>query len=265
MSANVIVIPIYKEVPNAEEKITLLQCINIFRKHDICILCPEELNLMLYYIVFDELGKDVMEERFPIQYFESIQGYNKLMLNKIFYDRFSRWDYMLIYQLDAYVFRDELDFWASKNYDYIGAPWFNKHGKLQQETVGNGGFSLRKISSFIRLFDDHSEKLLSYKGLRHIYACRGPLRKAFFIISGLLGFCNSINWFMEKYVINEDIYFSALKYKIKHPFISPSVEIAMNFSFEEGPEILYKQNGGKIPFGCHAWEKHLSFWRSHIK
>ena len=30
---------------------------------------------------------------------------------------------MLIYQLDAYVFKDELLNWANKGYDYIGAPW----------------------------------------------------------------------------------------------------------------------------------------------
>ncbi len=30
---------------------------------------------------------------------------------------------MLIYQLDAYVFKGEWLFWANQEYDYIGAPW----------------------------------------------------------------------------------------------------------------------------------------------
>ena len=30
---------------------------------------------------------------------------------------------MLIYQLDAFVFQDDLAYWCQQNYDYIGAPW----------------------------------------------------------------------------------------------------------------------------------------------
>jgi hypothetical protein len=41
------------------------------------------------------------------------------MKSKQFYERFVAYDYMLIYQLDAYVFKDELDDWSAKGYDLL--------------------------------------------------------------------------------------------------------------------------------------------------
>lgn len=35
----------------------------------------------------------------------------------------------MIYQLDAWVFNDELSSWCSLGYDYIGAPFFPYRGK----------------------------------------------------------------------------------------------------------------------------------------
>ncbi|MFR6542216.1 MAG: DUF5672 family protein [Butyricimonas virosa] len=33
--------------------------------------------------------------------------------------------------IDAFVFRDELTYWCTLNYDYIGAPWLCKWKYLQ--------------------------------------------------------------------------------------------------------------------------------------
>lgn len=45
------------------------------------------------------------------------------MLSAEFYERFLAWDYILLCQTDAFVFRDELADWCARGYDYIGAPW----------------------------------------------------------------------------------------------------------------------------------------------
>ena len=81
------------------------------------------------------------------------------MLNPNFYQRFRRFEYILIYQLDAFVFSDRLEEFCRLGYDYIGAPWplgdGNKHNEeLVVEgnhflTVGNGGFSLRRVQACI--------------------------------------------------------------------------------------------------------------------
>lgn len=63
---------------------------------------------------------------FPDTYFKGIAGYNRLMMSPEFYETFAQWEYILIYQTDAWVFSDRLSEWCSKGYDYIGAPWIPK-------------------------------------------------------------------------------------------------------------------------------------------
>ena len=62
-------------------------------------------------------------ETFDPAYFTSIQGYNRLLLSTEFYQRFLGSAYLLICQLDVFVFRDELAGWVARGYDYVGAPW----------------------------------------------------------------------------------------------------------------------------------------------
>ena len=82
------------------------------------------------------------------------------MLSPEFYRRFSDTDYILVCQLDAYIFRDELLSWCKKEYDYIGAPWsapalyrmpilrlwrryFHSRRRTEKDfKVGNGGLSI---------------------------------------------------------------------------------------------------------------------------
>jgi hypothetical protein len=129
-------------------------------QHSIVFVHPESLDVST--INFD--GR-ISSEKFPDHYFKSVFGYNRLMLTASFYERFSHSKFILIYQLDAYVFRDELLYWCSKDYDYIGAPWIttpnkgfkkvlslfdSKKKKARSEIfykVGNGGFSLRKVNT----------------------------------------------------------------------------------------------------------------------
>lgn len=49
-------------------------------------------------------GRDYKIERFPNEYFQNVNGYSWLLLLIDFYSRFIRYDYLLIYQLVAFVF-----------------------------------------------------------------------------------------------------------------------------------------------------------------
>ena len=60
---------------------------------------------------------------FDQSYFSTPAGYNRLLLTTQFYEKFLDYDYILIYHLDALLFRDELTMWCGQGYDYIGAPW----------------------------------------------------------------------------------------------------------------------------------------------
>jgi len=67
---------------------------------------------------------------------------------------FGKYDYILIYQTDCWVFEDNLDYFVELEYDWYGAPWYQPHIGLTN-VVGNGGFSLRKISKMIEITETH--------------------------------------------------------------------------------------------------------------
>lgn len=264
-SKNVVVIPVYKKEPEETEIRSLRQALTVLGAHDVRLAGPRGLDLSAYEAVYRSFGRPVETETFDPSYFSSVAGYNKLMLSRCFYERFAAWDYLLIYQLDAWVFKDELDAWCAKGYDYIGAPWMKLNGKLDENNSGNGGFSLRKIATFIELFD-HQGLLWGHKGLACRYRYRGPLRRRFYILLGLFGWRNRLRGFPGKGKENEDLFFAALKHKKRKPFRIPSSREAMYFSFEESPAMLFEQTGHALPFGCHAWEKweYETFWKRFI-
>ena len=58
------------------------------------------------------------------KYFISKESYSRLLVSKSFYEAFSEYEYILIYQPDCLVFSDQLLEWCKKGNDYIGAPWY---------------------------------------------------------------------------------------------------------------------------------------------
>lgn len=81
-------------------------------------------------------------------WFESICSYNKLCLNPDFYKIFSNYKYMMIFQLDGYMFYNDLDSFVKLDYDYYGALHYSPYLKC-----GNGGISLRKVSKMISVLE----------------------------------------------------------------------------------------------------------------
>ncbi|EKE19227.1 MAG: hypothetical protein ACD_9C00076G0005 [uncultured bacterium] len=235
MSKAIVIIPVYKDNLSLLEKASLVQCCKTLRRHPLSLICPRDLDTNVYTDILKEYEINFNIVEFPPEYFAGIAGYNRLMLNINFYERFKMYEFMLIYQLDAYVFRDELDYWCSQGYDYIGAPWFEGYGSCGNESVllkdaGNGGFSLRNIASFIDVLNSGGESGVIVKN---------------FIDSGA----------------NEDGFFSLCAKKVNGNFNVAQPDVAMHFSFECMPEKLYEMTGKKLPFGCHAWEKYNSdFW-----
>lgn len=238
-----VVIPIYKTELTEIEKMSLNQCNNVLGNYDIFYASPKGLNP-------SELLLPFKNEEFDPEYFKDISGYNRLMLEPHFYERFLKYDYILIYQLDAFVFRDELATWCNKNYDYIGSPWiatqtpfskvsnFFASKKLKKRApiffkVGNGGFSLRKTKTFYEV----SKKLVN--------KIQEQLKKK-----------------DEIYAI-EDVFWS-LKVPTFFPeFSIPDYKEAVKFSIDRKPKLALKINKNELPFGCHGINKPkvLKFWK----
>ncbi len=227
-----VVIPVYKELAEASEKRSFWQCSEVLKDYPIVLVVPESMNTSYYEALIDH---PVFIERFPDVYFQDVISYSKLLLSRLFYERFLLYEYILLYQLDAWVFRDELQFWAGKGYDYIGAPWLdappmeNKKRPLVNlskrlvNKVGNGGLSLRRVSSHIRW---------------------APWASFVF------------RWLPK----NEDLIWTLFV-----PFYKPTVAEALRFAFERLPQKSYERTSHHLPFGCHAWQKYQpDFWKAFI-
>lgn len=261
----VVVIPIYKRNLNDDERMSLIQCFKILKKHTVCLVCPSELKMDLYEDIAEEHSVRLTIERFPETFFEGIVGYNELMMTLCFYSRFQKYEYILIYQLDAWVFRDELDEWCQKGYDYIGAPWFKNYGTHEDGynlcAVGNGGFSLRKVKYFV--------DLLSYRG--PLKSCKTlnlkpSLKNILYKILYSVGYQNNVKYYRRDPTLFEDVFFSLFLSNTRFQPKVPDVETASLFSFEKSPSFLFS-NTNKLPFGCHGWKKYEYdiFWSRYIK
>jgi hypothetical protein len=251
----VIVVPIYKKEIADYEKTSLLQCIRILGKsYPITFITYKSLDLSQYKSI---IPKELVVNFtfFEESYFNDIRGYNELMLSANFYSCFLEYEYILIHQLDAFVFKDELSYWCNKNYDYVGAPWINpgwheealnyiyittgllkkskqkikEYKKNNSLMVGNGGFSLRKVKSF--------------------YLISLSLRKK-----------------LRKWEKNEDVFWSIVA-PVKFPFFKiPNISTARAFAFEMNPQEQYLLNKMNLPFGCHGFTKYdIDFWKPFIQ
>lgn len=110
-----VVIPIYLPSLSNSERISLEQCLKLLSSYSIVVIKPESLDLddIINFFGLTHI------EAFPDKHFVSLRAYNKLVLSEEFYRSFQHYTYMLIYQLDAYVFKDELLNWANKGLSLI--------------------------------------------------------------------------------------------------------------------------------------------------
>lgn len=258
-----IVIPIYKASLSRYEQISLERCFTVLRNYPIIGVKPYNFDIDVCYSQFSFHKFTSFNDDF----FKSISGYNRLMLSDAFYQSFSEYDFILIYQLDCFVFDDQLQEWCMRGYDYIGAPWLSTYQspdliksvkenflrkyhiirnirdkenpdlpsqKQFQNTVGNGGFSLRRVAKFIDVCRKYREEIDLYNRNDH-------------------------------HTYNEDVFFSIELNRLRPVLKIPNYKIASHFALENSPEIGLALNKGKLPFGCHDWDEYVDFWRPYFK
>ena len=80
------------------------------------------------------------------------QTYSSLLKMPTFWEYFTEWSHVLIYQTDALIMRKIDDVYFQ--YDYIGAPWDRKN-QWVKHCAGNGGFSLRRVQAMIDACECH--------------------------------------------------------------------------------------------------------------
>ena len=269
MSSVCVIIPIYTTHLTSDEELSFRQTLRVLGHHSISLVCPDALDISYYTHFANEMGVRLGAERFPNVYFQGVPGYNRLLLSPFFYERFSAYNYILICQTDAYVFRDELDKWCEKGYDYIGAPLVGNYRDEVFSTrmrVGNGGFSLRRISSFLSFFNSRKNVFSGPQLIRRINLWGKPYTRILVWLMMVLGWRNSPSVVADRWKYNEDDFWSGLLNGTRYQLRTPEIAEAIRFSFERFPSELYEMNHHQLPFGCHAWRKYQyeSFWSKYI-
>lgn len=260
----VIIVPVYKSIGNLSEMevCSLRQLKAVLGHYPVCIVAAENFAVDDYVQYFN--CSNIFTEKFKEYFFKDISSYNRLCLSRSFYERFLPFNYMLIYQLDAYVFRDDLAYWIKQGYDFIGAPFYQNCRGVFDEIlwqVGNGGFSLRSVKK--------SYKLVSaIHFYRNLLRASRKLRCENFITkllkkTGIIDLSLIHSIVLNRY--NEDVVHGVHAKEIIKDFRVAPVQTAWRFSFEGNPSHLYQLNHNQLPFGCHGWDKYEpEFWEHFI-
>lgn len=218
----VTVVPAYQATLAASEAFALIQ-LKRLSVHNISLVCPRHLEVTAYL----ELIPDLRVIRLPEEHFTSVQSYNALMLQPWFYELFANdYEWMLVYQLDAFLLSNHITDFCESGYHYFGAPWrigfpqsrflFNRWPitiNRKRFHVGNGGLSLRHLEKTV--------DLLQRK--------QAHISKTFFMEDVFFGYWGSI-----------DDHFKACP-----------ADIAATFSLESHPEYWVKLTE-KLPMGFHG-------------
>lgn len=274
----VVIIPVYKAVENLKdyEKISIHNTVKVLgANYSIYLIHPETFDINQYLDFFNYSFKN---KSFHSKYFKDQIGYNTLCLSKHFYESWTDYSHMMIIQSDAYIFRDEIKSYIQ--FDYIGAPWIKSPIRIDTPIntypVGNGGFSLRNISSVIKIFSSN-KKLMGYDTLRRTIFMHhakkqnekklSPFQKLNYLMESIYIYF-FLNSFKKVYNLNyffEDVLLGIMAgAKFKNFKVAPFEE-AVKFAFECEPSKLYNITNQTLPMGCHAFNCHeTDFWKSHI-
>ena len=263
-----VVVPGYKRTEfTSDEEISFRHLEHFLGRYDRFLAVPRSLDI-------ERPGFQI--RRFDDSYFGSTMAYNKLMLSPTFYQAFAQYRYVLTYHLDALVFSDRLLEWCAMGWDYVGAPWLpcSDSPWVGTPRVGNGGFSLRKVSSFLRVLSSDTywidpacywESIASGKPwyLRSLHLPR----KWFKHIKKF----NNVQTELDLWPLrpdgtkNEDHFWSDRAAHYYAPFTVAPFQTGLQFAFEVAPRHCFELNERSLPFGCHAWPRYdRSFWESYL-
>ena len=248
-----------------DEQISFRHLRRFLGRYDKYLVVPRSLQ-------FDYPGFKI--KAFDDKFFGSVEAHRKLLFSPRFYKSFADYKYILIYHPDALVFSDQLEFWCQLDFDYIGAPWV-KHedapyfGLAAYEgKVGNGGFALMKIESFLRIFRSTVYCISPSEYWRSTYSQKALSARLWNLPKWLLKHLrrfNGVRWELARFNSNDDNFWANRASHYYPQFKIAPLKTALGFAFECVPRHCFELNNHALPFGCHAWAKYdRQFWEPHL-
>jgi len=239
-----VVVPAPRAVLGPDEVVSVRHLRRHLGAHDIYLVAPEGVEPAV---------AELPVQRFHPRFFRSRFTFSALLMHPRFYEAFRRYDYVLLHHLDSLVLSDELNAWCRAGYDYVGAPWTRRapDGGIVLAGAGNGGFSLRRVSSC----------------LAALAVTRRPLNRARTRARHLraLGKRVAVRRVLAPPFLHEDKFWSYEVPRLCPWFRVAPAETALRFAFETEPRFCFERNGGRLPFGCHDWTRYdRAFWEPYL-
>ncbi|HUI06233.1 MAG TPA: DUF5672 family protein [Verrucomicrobiae bacterium] len=248
----------------ADELISLRHLTHYLGRHDRYMIAPR--NGTSEYPGFTVL-------RFPNRFFGSPAAHDRLMLWPKFYETFRDYKYILCYHLDSLVFSDQLEQWCGMDWDYIGPPWLKcpELPWVDVERVGNIGFALLKVDSFLKVLYSPRYQTDPDEYWRRHYAGTPPRVRLVNLPKKYLKrlpVFNSVRWQMRRWLLagqHSDTFWSDQAKKYNPEFRIADVGTSLRFAFEAAPRICFERTNRTLPFGCHAWARYdRAFWEPYL-
>lgn len=256
----IIIIPTHRPNITSDDKISLTHLKKYLGKYDIFFVIPKSISSK----TFKSLGFRV--KKVNNRFFGTIRNYSNLLLTKKFYESFKKYDFMLVYQLDALVFSNRINDWMDSGYDYVAAPWFKpiigflSHSKNSPPSGGNGGFSLRNIQKTIKILDIVNKS--ASRTSTNLF-----IRRFWFLVAVITGKAHGV-WLNAPaidYPFYEDGFWALEAPKYDSTYKIAPFKVALKFAFERFPTKSFDINNKKLPFGCHAWKRYdKKFWEPFL-
>jgi uncharacterized protein DUF5672 len=260
-----IVVPLSKRPTlTPDEQISLRHAIHYLSRYDKYLVAPP--GATFEHPAFQ---KKVLAGKF----FGSVAAHARMVTAPSFYEAFADYKYILIYHLDSLALSDQLEQWCQTDLDYIGPPWINCPDSpwVTRERVGNSGFALIKIQSFLKVLYSPKPSVDPNQYWQEQYGSKPKhiqylnLPKKFL---KQLPMFNSSRFHMLRWLRNRseaDIFWSDEAIHYYPEFKIADLATGLRFAFEVSPSVCFERNHHQLPFGCHAWPRYdRSFWEPYL-
>ena len=261
-----VVTPIYKPNLDPDEALALAHNLKTLAQSPWILIHPPSNRSLINAIIAQHPNMSITSIELDAHHFTSIKSYNKMLLSSFFYRQFASYSHILIAQLDTLIFGDHLSDWVALGYAYVGSPWYlgidNPKQPLQWLGGGNGGLSLRNIQASLEVL---ARPRWLYRAIRRYEQQSLPgerLRAELRALRQLLERSDGASNTPRMY---EDLFWSFIAPRLNPAFSVAPPEIAIDFAWELHPRDQY-QRRGRLPFGCHAWQRYdRTFWMDILR
>ena len=260
-------IPVHRPVLKADERLSLRACKTHLSACACYLVHPEGMDTKAYTDEYPALLLMPVNH----QWLSSIEAYNRMKISLDFYQLFSQYTYLLTYELDAYIFSADFSAANAFKFDFIGAPFFEGYwaaGPGAAFIQGcNSGFSVRNIQSCIRMLSGMKKFRFRWMLYKLFLA---PVRRLRLWLNKITGnkyevfITGRFGFYFGDFYLNEDVVWTEVVPQLFPDFKIADPVSALQFSFEYNLAESLKLNNGQLPLGCHAWYKHLGFWKDYI-